>query len=117
MGGSARPLRVVLSMAIALFSCQTEVFGATKRPSAISPSLQTTTEDERKAQDLIFSDGLYRVIQQRDSTLAFALVQMQRAKSPDDVTRIFRESITNGRADPEFDRDVMVPLIKKGVEF
>jgi hypothetical protein len=83
----------------------------------ISPTLQTTSDDSQKAQDLILSDGLYRVAQKGDGTLAFALVQMQRAKTPEDVSRIFQESIKNGQADPVFDRDAMVPLIKTGVKY
>lgn len=115
MAGASRQISLLLSAAITFF-WPIEASPQAKRSAAISPSLQTTSEDQQKAEDLILSDGLYRVIQKQDSTLAFALVQMQRAKTPDDVSRIFKQSITNGQADPEFDRDVMVPLIKKGVQ-
>jgi hypothetical protein len=98
-------------------SCTSGALAQRKNQTPISPALQTTSNDQQKAQDLILSDGLYRIAQKGDGTLAFALVQMQRARTPDDVSRIFQQSITNGQADPVFDRDAMVPLIKIGVKF
>src|SRR5262245_36574155 len=106
---------VLLTQLLILWASDSDATAAPRRQT-IPKSASLSSEEQDKVQALVLGEALYRINEKDDNALGLALLHLRQATTPQDVSRIFRDSVRAGKLDISISRGDTVDLIKAGAQ-
>jgi hypothetical protein len=109
-------IRACVLVGFAVTQISSSAFGGKVADTFKKVDKQIST-DESKADQLIIGRALYQVARKNDSSLAYTLMRVCRAKSAREVDEFFSPAEMKDEVTPFIDRKSSVWLAKKGVDY
>jgi hypothetical protein len=106
----------LLTQLLTLSASSSDVTAAPRGRTPPEVAAAPSSEEQGKVQALVLGEALYRINEKDDNALASALLQLRQATTPQDVSRIFRDSLRAGKLDVSINRGDTVALMKAGAQ-